>query len=54
MLDAAGGNIVVVSLPVGVEFLVERYKFFEERITLGVRAGSVHKTYLLAGAFYVS
>lgn len=34
---------MVVSLPVGMKCLVERYKFFEERITLGVRASRVFK-----------
>ena len=36
-------DIPIVSLPVGMEFLVERYKFFEERVSLGVRAGRVFK-----------
>ena len=34
---------MVVCLPVGMKFLVERYKFFEERIPLGVRAWRVVK-----------
>lgn len=34
---------MVVCLPVGVEFLVEGYKFFEERIALGVWARGVVK-----------
>ena len=32
-------DVCIVCLPVGVELLVERYKFFEERVTLGVGAG---------------
>ena len=34
---------MVAYFPVGVKFLVEGYKFFEERITLGVQAGGVFK-----------
>ena len=37
-------DVCIVCLPVGVQLLVERYKFFEERVTLGVGAsGAVER-----------